>query len=77
MTRWQGRWDPRRGRWKLSQLIREFLKESEGSVTVEDLLKHLQGLGFYAPTMREILQQFVEVSEDGTCSLRRRSREDE
>ena len=71
MSRWPGRWDPRRGRWKLAQLIREYLEQSSGPVTREDLLKHLQGLGFYGPSMQRIIGQFIEVDEAGHVSLRK------
>ena len=67
------RWDPRRGSWKLGQLIRAYLEGSEGPVHLDDLLKHLRGLGFYGPSIRRILGQFVEVTADGTCVLRRGS----
>jgi len=69
--RWPRRWSPLRGRYTLAQLIRAHLEESIGPVHVDDLLRHLQGLGFYVPTTRRILDQFVQVDEAGHVSLRR------
>lgn len=68
------RWDPRRGSWKLGQLIKAYLEGNEGPVTMEAMLKHLKTLGFYGPSTERILAQFVEVDEAGHVCLRGRSK---
>ena len=72
ISRWPSRWDPRTGRWKLSQLIREFFEQSYGPVDVDALLRHLKDLGFYIPTTRRILPEFVEIDGAGCVRFRKR-----
>lgn len=64
------RYDPRRGRWTLTQNIRAFLEESAGPVTEEQLLRHLKILGYYVPTLKPVLPRLVHVDQEGHVSLR-------
>jgi len=66
-----GRWDPRRGKWKLNQIIKEYIQEAADPVTVDALVRYLQGQGYHPTTTRGILAQFVEIDGKGNVTMKR------
>ena len=59
------RYDPKRGRWKLGQVIKAYMQNADGPVTLEQLLHHLRALGYLVGSTRQIIDQFVDVDDDG------------
>ena len=66
-----GRWDPRVGKWKLNQIIKEYLKVAPDPITVEDLIRHLKSHGYDPITARRVLDQFVEIDGKGHVYMKR------
>jgi len=60
-----GRWDPRRGKWKLNKIIKEYIQVTPDSVTVDALIRYLKSQGYHPTETRRILPQFVEIDEKG------------
>lgn len=60
-----GRGDPRRGKWKLNKIIKEYIQVTPDPVTVDALIRYLKTQGYHPTTTRRILAQFVEIDEKG------------
>jgi len=58
-------YDPQRGRWKLGQVIKEYMQNARGDITLLQLLTHLKARGYHVPSMYQILDQFVDVDDHG------------
>ena len=65
-----GRWDLRRGKWKLNQIIKEYLKRTPDPVTVDTLIRHLKSHGYHPTDTRRVLDQFVEIDEKGHVAMK-------
>jgi len=65
------RWDPRRGKWKLNKIIKEYLQVAPNPVTVDTLIRYLNSQGYHPTTTRVILPQFVEIDEKGHVTKKR------
>jgi len=59
------RWDPSQGRWKLNQIIKEYIQVTPDPVTVDALVRYLKSRGYHPTETRRILPQFVEIDEKG------------
>ena len=66
-----GRWDPRVGKWKLNQIIKEYLKVAPDPITVDSLIRHLKSQGYDPTTTRKILDQFVEIDKKGHVYMKK------
>ena len=66
-----GKWDPRRGKWKLKQIIKEYIQVTPDPVTVDALIRYLKTRGYHPTDTRRILDQFVEVDEKGNVSMKK------
>lgn len=66
-----GRWDPRRGKWKLNKIIKEYLQAAPDPVTVDTLIGYLQGQGYHPTETRRILPQFVMIDGKGYVTKKR------
>lgn len=64
------RWDLSRGKWKLNQVIKEYLKVTPDPVTVDTLLRYLKSQGYHPTDTRRVLAQFVEVDDKGYVYLK-------
>jgi len=60
-----GRWDPRRGKWKLNKIIKEYIQVTPDPITVDALIRYLKNQGYHPTETRRILIQFVEIDENG------------
>ena len=60
-----GRWDPRRGKWKLNKIIKEYIQVTPDPVTVDALIRYLKSQGYHPTETRRILIQFVEIDKKG------------
>ena len=58
-----GRWDLHRGKWKLNQVIKDYLKVTPDPVTVYTLIRYLKSQGYHPTDTRRVLAQFVEINE--------------
>ncbi|GAH48038.1 unnamed protein product [marine sediment metagenome] len=67
-----GRWDPRRGKWKLNKIIKEYIQVTPDPVTVDALIWYLKTRGYHPTETRRILSQFVEIDEKGCVSMKKR-----
>ena len=65
------RYDPQRGRWKLGQIIKDYLQNAGGPVALEELLHHLRARGYHVGHTRLIIDQFVDVDDQGRVYLKR------
>jgi len=63
-----GRWDPRRGKWKLNKIIKEYIQVTPDPITVDALILYLKTRGYHPTTTRRILPQFVEIDEKGNVT---------
>jgi len=66
-----GRWDPLRGKWKLNNIIKEYLKATPDPVTVDALIIYLKSQGYHPTETRRILPQFVEIDGKGHVTKKR------
>ncbi len=64
------RWDLSRGKWKLNQVIKEYLKVNPDPVTVDTLLRYLKSQGYHPTDTRRVLAQFVEIDDKGHVTLK-------
>ena len=65
------RWDPSQGRWKLNQIIKEYIQVTPDPVTVDALVRYLKSRGYHPTTTRGILAQFVEIDEKGNVRMKK------
>ncbi len=65
-----GRWDLSRGKWKLNQVIKEYLKGTTDPVTVDTLLRYLKSQGYHPTDTRRVIAQFVEIDDKGHVTLK-------
>jgi len=59
------KYDPKRGKWKLGQVIKEYRQNTRGDITLSELLIYLRARGYLVDATSRILDQFVDVDEDG------------
>ena len=64
------RWDLSRGKWKLNQVIKEYLKVTPDPVTVDTLLRYLKSQGYHPKDTRRVLAQFVEIDDKGNVTMK-------
>ncbi len=64
------RWDLSRGKWKLKQVIKEYLKGTPDPVTVDTLLRYLKSHGYHPTDTRRVLAQFVEIDDKDHVTLK-------
>ena len=65
-----GRWNLSRGKWKLNQVIKEYLKVTPDPVTVDTLIRYLKSQGYNPSDTRRVLAQFVEIDENGHVAMK-------
>ena len=65
------RWDPRQGRWKLNQIIKEYIQVTPDPVTVDALVRYLKSRGYHPIDTRRVLDQFVEIDEKGNVRMKK------
>ena len=66
-----GRWDPRQGKWKLNQIIKEYMQVAPTPITVDALIRYLKNQGYHPTATRRVLDQFVEIDEKGHVTIKK------
>ena len=64
-------YDSQRGRWKLGQIIKDYLQNAGGPVALEELLQHLRARGYHVASTRRIIDQYVDVDDQGRVYQKR------